>query len=67
MEKEIHPPGGLLPDDGGLVFASARASSGPVGTGWPDCHPLVGTPVASPGRRVRHALEALGMSAVVLW
>jgi hypothetical protein len=45
MEKEIHPPGGLLPDDGGLVFASARASSGPVGhrvaglppTGWDAC------------------------------
>jgi hypothetical protein len=59
MEEETHPPGRLLPDDSGLVFAvSTREQQAGRGTWWPDYHPPLGTPVGGPGRRVRHQLEA---------
>ena len=52
-------PGGLLADGGGLVFAvSPREQQAGRGTGWPDYHPPLGTPVVGPGRRVLHELEA---------
>jgi len=59
MEEETHPPGGLLPDDGGLVFAvSPREQQAGRGTRWPDYHPPLGVPVVGAGRGILHELEA---------
>ncbi len=59
MEEEAHPPGGVLAHDGGLVFAvSPRKQQAGRGTGWPDYHPPLKTPVVRASWTILHKLEA---------
>jgi hypothetical protein len=58
VKEETHPAGGLLPDDGSLVFSvrSGQQQSG-RGTRRPDHNPPLGTSVLRQGRRVFNELE----------
>ena len=59
VEEETDPAGGLLPDDGGLVFpVSPREQQAGRGTGRPDYYPPLGPPVVRQGRGVLHEIEA---------
>jgi len=59
VEEETHPAGGLLPDDGGLVFpVSPREQQAGRGTWRPDYYPPLGAPVVRQGRGVLCELEA---------
>ena len=59
LEEETHPPGGLLPDGGGLlVSVSPGEQHAGRGTGRPDYDPPLGPPIVGQGRGVLRKLEA---------